>query len=181
MTSPPESPDGEWLAIREGNTNAADILVASLQGEDRTPRPFVQTSFVERALAISPDGRWLAYVSDEAGRDEVYVRAFPQSAGQVQVSVNGGQAPRWAPDGDELFYRTASGITAATVETETAFRVTGRNVLFEDDYQSSIYYAHYDVDPRSGRFLMLKGEQVSGEIIVVANWFEELRRRMGGR
>ena len=70
-------------------------------------------------------------------------------------------------------------MTAATVETETAFRVTGRTVLFEDDYQTVTAYAHYDVDPRSGRFLMPKGEGVSGEIVVVANWFEELRRRMG--
>ncbi len=129
---------------------------------------------------MSPDGRWLAYVSNESGRDQVYVRAFPEPAGQVQVSVNGGVSPRWAPGGDELFYRTASGLMAATVETETAFEVTGRTVLFEDDYLVvSTSYAHYDVDPRSGRFLMLKGEQASGEIVVVANWFEELRRRMG--
>ena len=81
-----------------------------------------------------------------------------------------------------MFYRTASGMMAATVETETAFRVTGRTVLFQDDYQTvSINYAHYDVDPRSGRFLVLKGEQASMEIVVVANWFEELRRRMGNR
>jgi hypothetical protein len=68
---------------------------------------------------------------------------------------------------------------AATIETETAFRVAGRTVLFEDDYQTvNDNYAHYDVDPRSGHFLMLKGEGAS-EIVVVANWFEELRRRMG--
>ncbi len=175
------SPDGEWLAFREGGgSTATDILVASLRGEDPSPRPFIQTSFFERALALSPDGRWLAYASNESGRDQVYVRAFPEPAGQVQVSVNGGHSPRWAPGGDELFYRTADGLTAATVETETAFSVTGRTVLFEDVYQTvTTAYAHYDVDPRSGRFLMLKGEQVSGEIIVVANWFEELRRRMG--
>jgi serine/threonine-protein kinase len=174
------SPDGRWLAFREGTGTDRDILVMPLEGEDRTPRPFAQTTFNERALAISPDGRWLAYVSNESGRDEVYVRAFPEPAGQEQVSVNGGQAPRWAPGGDELFYRTASGMTAATVETERAFRVTGRTVLFEDDYRTvNPVYAHYDVDPRSGRFLMLTGEDASGEIIVVANWLEELRRRMG--
>ncbi len=151
-----------------------------LEGEDRTPRPFVQTAFNELAHALSPDGGWLAYVSNESGRDEVYVRAFPEPAGQVQVSVNGGAAPRWAPGGGELFYLTADGLTAATVETEREFGVTERTVLFEDDYQRpTISYAHYDVDPRSGRFLMLKGEQALGEVVVVANWFEELRRRMG--
>jgi serine/threonine-protein kinase len=174
------SPDGRWLAFREGTGSDRDILVMPLEGEDRTPRPFAQTAFNERALALSPDGRWLAYVSNESGRDEVYVRAFPEPAGQEQVSVNGGVAPRWAPGGDELFYRTASGLMAATVGTKTAFRVTGRTVLFEDDYQTiNLVYAHYDVDPRSGRFLMLKGGDASGEIVVVANWFEELRRRMG--
>ncbi len=176
------SPDGEWLAFREGGgSTATDILVAPLRGEEKTPRPFIQTSFFERALALSPDGRWLAYASNESGRAQVYVRAFPEPAGQVQVSVNGGHSPRWAPEGDELFYRTANGLTAATVETETAFRVTGRTVLFEDDYMTENPYAHYDVDPRSGRFLMLKDERVSGEMIVVANWFEELRRRMGNQ
>ncbi len=159
--------------------------MAPLRGEDRSPRPFVQTSFEGRpsfngALAISPNGRWLAYVSTESGTYEIYVRAFPEPAGQEQVSINGGHSPRWAPGGGELFYRTADGLVAATVETETAFRVTGRTVLFPDVYDSpNTAYAHYDIDPRSGHFLMLKGEGRSGEIVVVVNWFEELRRRMG--
>lgn len=177
------SPDGHWLTFREGAGDIEtlrDILVVSLEGEDRTPRPFAQTSFNERMLALSPDGRWLAYVSDESGQDEVYVRAFPEPAAQIQVSVRGGSEPVWAPSGRELHYRTLNRMMAAAVQTAPVFRVTQREPFFEDLYfgPGAIDYAEYDVDPRSGRFLMIK---TAGEarIVVVVNWVEELRRRMG--
>ncbi|MCH7476389.1 MAG: PD40 domain-containing protein [Gemmatimonadetes bacterium] len=179
------SPDGQWLAIRTGTGSDRDILAVSLEGEDRSPRPFAQTSFDERTLALSPDGRWLAYVSDESGQDEVYVRAFPEPTAQILVSVRGGSEPSWAPSGQELFYRTPNGMMAAAVQTAPVFRVTERELLFEDIYrtvgQLAAPVSQYDVDPRSGRFLMIKTEQAAGEaeIVVVVNWVEELRRRMG--
>ena len=178
------SPDGRWLAIRTGGGGGRDILAVSLEGEDRSPRPFAQTSFNERMLALSPDGRWLAYVSDESGQDEVYVRAFPEPAAQIQVSVRGGRESSWAPSGRELFYRTPNGIVAAAVQTAPVFRVTDRELVFEDTYVTvgaRAQTSQYDVDPRSGRFLMIKTEQAAreAEMVVVVNWVEELRRRMG--
>ena len=182
------SSDGRWLAFRaDVSETGRDILAVSLEGEDRSPRPFVQTPFNEQMLALSPDGRWLAYVSDESGQDEVYVRAFPEPAAQIQVSVSGGNEPSWAPSGRELFYRNTNGMMAAAVQTAPAFRVTERERLFEDIYIGSGQpgfpraSAHYDVDPRSGRFLMIKDEQAAGEaeIVVVVNWFEEVKAKVG--
>ena len=179
------SPDGHWLAIRTNGPVQRDILAVSLEGEDRSPRPFAQTSFNERMLALSPDGRWLAYASNESGQDEVYVRAFPEPAAQIPVSVRGGLEPVWARSGRELFYRSPNGMMAAGVQTAPVFRVTERELLFEDIYigvVAVVQVAQYDVDPRSGRFLMIKDEQQAAheaEIVVVVNWFEELRRRMG--
>ena len=174
------SPDGKWLAFQEGSRG--DILVVPLDGEDRTPRPFAQTSFNESQMALSPDGRWLAYVSDESGQDEVYVRAFPEPAGQTLVSVNGGTEPMWSLDGRMLFYRTALEMVAASVQTEPVFRVRARDVLFFDTYSRGVtFYADYDIDPRSGRFIMIKPEQAAGEaeMVVVVNWFEELKAKVG--
>ena len=178
------SPDGKWMAFQEfGTTTSWDILVVPLDGEDRTPRAFAQTSFVESQGALSPDGRWMAYVSDESGQDEVYVRAFPEPVGQTLVSVNGAIEPMWSLDGRMLFYRTALEMVAASVQTEPVFRVTARDVLFVDTYDriGDNNYADYDIDPRSGRFLMIKSEQAAGEadIVVVLNWFEELKTKVG--
>ena len=155
--------------------------MSRLDGEDRTPRAFTQTSFHETQPALSPDGRGLAYVSDESGQDEVYVRAFPEPAGQTLVSVNGATEPRWSLDGRMLFYRTALEMVAASVQTEPVFRVRARDVLFVDTYDRIGYNADYDIDPRSGRFLMLKSDEAAGEaeIVVVVNWFEELKAKVG--
>ncbi len=179
------SPDGKWLALREGNVEGrnADILALLLEGE-RTPRPIAQTAFNERLFAISPDGRWIAYVSDQSGRDEVYVRGFPDPAGQTQVSVEGGTDPAWSLGGRELFYRTAYEMMAAAVETGPSFSVRKREVLFEDDYYKVANRAEvqYDIDPRSGRFLLLKKAATGDRPIVVAlNWFEEVRRLTGAQ
>ena len=174
------SSDGRWVAIRQtAPATGRDILVVPLDGDDRTPRPFAQTSFNERKIALSPNGRWLAYVSDASGRDEVYVRAFPEPAGVVSVSVDGGTDPAWSPDGRELFYRTANQMMAAAVRTDPAFDVTERKALFRDSYARTENYTSYDVDPHGGGFLMIKGAEGPAHIVVVLNWFEELRRRMG--
>ena len=98
------SPDGKILALMEANPATGwDIFVLSLDG-DRTPKPFLQTNFNERAPEFSPNGRWIAYYSDESGQDEVYVRQFPSAEGKIQVSTGGGEISVWNPNGEELFY-----------------------------------------------------------------------------
>src|SRR5690348_4195400 len=100
------SPDGHWLVLRTDNgTAGAGDLVGVRVGGDTTPVPLVATGFTEQEPAISPDGRWLAYASNESGANEVYVRPFPATtAARWQVSTGGGEAPRWSSDGRELYF-----------------------------------------------------------------------------
>ena len=103
------SPDGRWLALTDYDPiNGGDIWVMPLEG-DHKPRPILQTPFNEWGPVFSPDGGWLAYVSNESGRDEIYIRTFPGSAERTVVSTTGGHSPRWRADGKELFYLAADG------------------------------------------------------------------------
>ena len=126
---------------------------------------------------LSPDGRWLAYASNESGRSEVYVRTFPDLSGsRWQVSTDGGQEPLWAKNGKELFYRRSYRVFAASIETDPTFRVVTRDVLFEDVYLLSGVHTYYDIHPDGKRFVMVKSLEQSSELFVVQNWIEELRR-----
>ena len=117
-------------------------------------------------------------MSDVSGQSEVYVRSFPEPSGPIQISVAGGSEPRWAFNGQEIFYRTGTHMMAAGIEVEPAFRVTKREPLFVDVYARVYdYQIQYDIDPRSGRFLLISGEERT-RIIVVLNWLEEIRQRM---
>lgn len=132
----------------------------------------------DRAAALSPDGRWLAYVSDVSGRDEVYVGGFPVRGVPVQVSSAGGREPRWSPDGRELFYRGAEGMVAVTLEVGTELRVGGWAVLFDDrPYVLPPQGTAYDVHPDGQRFAMVRRGSKRGDIVVVFNLFEQLRAR----
>jgi serine/threonine-protein kinase len=187
------SPDRRWLIARTGGTlgqvGGRDI-VALRPGTDTVPAPLVATSFDEAAFALSPDGRWLAYESNETGRTEVYVRPFPSAAsGKWQVSIDGGVAPLWSRNGRELFYVNGSReLVAASVVPGPSWLLGERRVLFrlrEDLYLSEgENYTPYDVAP-DGRFLMAR--RVGAEalqaipLIVAENWFTELRRKLGAR
>ena len=103
------SSDGRYLIYQERNTKTQfDIWVLPLYG-DRKPAPLLATPFSETQAQLSPDGRWLAYASDESGTSEVYVQPFPSSGGKWQISSGGGRQPRWRHDGKELFFLTAGG------------------------------------------------------------------------
>jgi hypothetical protein len=137
------------------------------------------------APEISPDGRWMAYNSDESGQLEVCVRPFPDvNRAKEQVSANGGVVPLWSPDGRKLYYRAGDAVMAVAVETEPAFKCGKPEVLFRGNYALSDRHP-WDISPDGKRFLMMKdvGAVSSGEagprkIIVVTNWFEELRERV---
>ncbi|NIN71747.1 MAG: hypothetical protein GTO46_07405 [Gemmatimonadetes bacterium] len=172
------SPDGRWLVYREvGEETGRDILAVPLD-DGRNARPLVRTPFDERAIALSPNERWLAYVSDESGQDEVYVVPFPEGGGRRMVSSDGGREPVWSPDGRELFYRSGDKLISVAVETEPAFSIGTREILFERPYQSFMAAASYDIHPDGDRFVMITSGERSTSLIVVLNWFEELRRRM---
>jgi serine/threonine-protein kinase len=171
------SPDGQTLAFYEVTpTNGRDIWVLPLEGE---PSAFLATSFNERSPEFSPDGKWLAYVSNESGRDEVYVQPYPGPGGRWLISNEGGSEPVWSADGRELFYRYEEQMMAATVETEPVFRAGAPQVLFEGRYavDAGPNARNYDISPDGQRFLMIKEEQTErGQINVILNWFEELKR-----
>jgi serine/threonine-protein kinase len=173
------SPDGRSLVLIERSASApgGDIWVLPLEGDGK-PWAYLQTPFDEQSARLSPDGRWLAYSSDDSGRREVYVQAFPQTSGRWQVSTDGGTEPLWSRDGQELFYRSANKVVSVAIETEPVFGVGTREVLFEEAYVGRIVLANYDIHPDGERFVMIKTGEESGELIVVLNWFEELRRRV---
>jgi hypothetical protein len=151
-----------------------------MEGERRS-EPFLQTRFLEYHPMISPDGRWLAYSSDESGRLEVYVRSFPDGGGKWLISTAGGQEPVWAKDGDELFYRNAGKLMTVAIETGSTFTAGRPRLLLEVEYAARKMRGYgspdYDVSPE-GRFLMIKRESIPPltEINLVLNWFEELKR-----
>ncbi len=154
-----------------------DIWILPLEGE-RKPQPFLQTPFSEREPKFSPDGRWLAYASDESGQSEVYVRPFPKAEeGKSQISTEGGTEPVWVGNG-ELFYRNGDQMMAVDMTTEPTFGASTPRLLFEGVYiRSQGGSAFYDVTPDGQRFVMVQAQETeSTQINVVLNWFEELKR-----
>jgi len=156
--------------------------VWQLHMTDKEPTPWLKTDFVERAARFSPDGHWVTYVSNQTSNDEVWVRPFPGPGSPVRVSNNGGHDPVWSPDGTELFYDNGPELLSARVlEHQTDFRVDAPEVLFKGGF---VQYADnapgtFDVAP-DGRFLMIAPNDAApaSTIVVVANWFEELKARV---
>ena len=177
------SPDGTWLVFREGGNEAADIY-AIRPAMDSVAVPLEVTEFQERSISLSPDGRWLAYVSNRSGRDEVFVRPFPDASASIQqVSSAGGTEPLWAHSGRELFYvNGANELVAVQVSADPSFAASRQDVLFSVvDYRRYVGYAQYEVTPDDRRFVMLRTEDLGSatELILVENWVEELRERVG--
>jgi len=189
------SRDGRWLIIRTGGNAgvAGERDVSAFRpGVDSAPRPLLASpGYDESAAALSPDGRWLAYASDETGRTEVYVRPFPNvEDGKWQISTSGGQAPLWAHSGRELFYVDGSrNMMAAPVSGGTGFRAGTPTVLFRLDagifLTPNEYYTPFDISPDDRRFIMARRVQVAetsvASFILVENWFEEIKAKVGGR
>jgi len=169
------SPDGQVLAF----TESGDIWILPLHGAQE-PTPYLQTGSIEMTPAFSPDGRWISYISDESGRNEVYVQAFPVSGGKWQISTNGGEQPVWARTGRELFYRNGDRMMAVDVTTQPSFSAGSPHLVFEGRYERLPWEAtNYDVSPDGQQFLMIQDsgqDESATRINVILNWFEELKR-----
>jgi len=175
------TPDGKSLVyqVDDAGTNQADIMMRALDG-DTTSHPVSATRFVEAQARVSPDGHWVAYVTDASGTSQVVVQPFPGPGGQVQISVSGGAEPVWARDGKRIFYRDGGHVVAASVSTAGGFTVTGRIDLFADTYVFAwAPHANYDVSPDGTRLLMIRSAQTP-EYDVVYGWGSELAARMRG-
>ena len=178
------SPDGKLLAFVQFNPTAGwEIWV--LRMSDRKAQPFLRTPFNENAPRFSPDGRWLAYISDESGNFEVYVQPYPGPGGKWQISTDGGNEPVWNRNGRELFYRSGDKMMAVDIATQPSFVAGKPRMLFQGQYSSSSppdTLPYYDVSSDGQRFLMLKPSEQAGtastQINVVLNWFEELKQKV---
>ncbi len=175
------APDGRSLVYRQNSGKTGrDIWLLPLDG-DASPTPLVQTSAEERAPKISPDGRFLAYVSDESGRSEIYVRTFPDGNSRWPVTTTGGTEPLWSRRGDELFYRSGNEILVVAVQTDSTFRFGNPEVAVSGQYVPNPMHTNYDIHPDGDRFVMVRSGQGETRMIVALNWFEALRRGTVGR
>ena len=163
-------------------TGAGDILVMHT-GVDSVPVPLIASPRAEYSPAVSPDGKWLAYVSDVTGRFEVYVTPFATpGAATWAVSTSGGITPRWSHRGTEIFYLDSrSNMMAASITTAPSFAVESTRLLFDasDFIQTAVSRRNYDVAADDQRFLMVQRADGAkrGQVIVVEHWAEEILRK----
>jgi Tol biopolymer transport system component len=175
------SSSGEWLVYRRGMEDGDRDIFAIRPQRDPEPSALATSNFDEVAPALSADSRWLAYVSRRGRESNVYVRPFPEADRETLVSVNGGTEPVWSRSRPELYYRNGAGeMVVVPVLPGTEFETGPQQVLFSTDaYRRDFYHAAFDVTADGQRFVMIRASDsgsLEEELIVVENWFEELRR-----
>jgi len=185
------SPDGKAVAFTQLSPPArADVWVLEMGG-DRKPRPFAQSKFSEGAPRFSPDGKWIAYVSDETGRNEVYVQSYPGPGPKIQMSIDGGTDAAWAGRTGELFFRNGDKMMVVAVTLQPRFNAGKPRLLWTGHYSHGMSTScgppgttssNYDVTPDGQRFLMITDSEQDAtptQVNVVLNWVEEVKRLMG--
>jgi Tol biopolymer transport system component len=175
---PVVAPDGSAvLFATNSRPGDFDIWRAALTGKS-VAAPWLATSSIESRPKFSPDGRWVAYFSNDTGRSEVYVRAYAGSAARYQVSTQGGGTPRWASDGREIFFRSGRSLWSAAVRMSPAFIAEPPQKLFE--WPEDIL-ADYDVSPDGQHFVMVQNDPIElrpFDLVVIPGWVEEMKSRL---
>jgi Tol biopolymer transport system component len=169
------SPDGKFLTFTQGT----DIWVLPMDGA-RTPFPFVESSAHKDNAKISPDGKWMAYTSDESGKNEVYVVPFPKREGKWQISSGGGSLPQWSPDGKELYFVGGSSIMTVGVTTGASFNYSAQREVCSGLANATGFFG---LTPDGKRFVVgvsTTGQYTLNHISVVTNWFDELQSKLAG-
>ena len=181
------SPDGKFLAFDQKDPDTReDAWVLALDGS-KLRRGIAKTTFGEGSMKFSPDGHWVAYASDESGRPEIYVQAFPGPGPKIQISNGGGTDPVWRRSGSELYYRAGSKMMAVAVTTAPRFKASAPKLLWTGDYSEGtgascgmpgVSSSNYDVSADGQRFLMVRDDDASAystKVVVVLNWLEQLK------
>ena len=180
------TPDGTRLVYSRGPVfTAANLHILTLDAA-RHSQPLITSEFNDWSAEVSPDGRWLAYQSNSSAQDEVYVRPFPGvDQGLWKISTAGGTEPLWSADGKELFFRSTAGLMREQVETTGGFKAGVPSLVLSGTYFGGAGRS-YDISRNAQRFLMMKrrvdpADPLSGvtQIVVVQNWFQDLRARLG--
>jgi len=171
-------PDGKRLIARIPHPGTGMDLMLHTIGDSASTKPFIETRFNEYMPTVSRDGKWVAFISAEAGPLDVYVRALDGSSARFPVSTGGGMEPRWAPDGKHIYYRANQMLVAASVATTPSFVVTSRDTLFADLYATDPFHTNYDIAPDGTHFVMLQPVDNRQEAVVVLNFAREVRAKM---
>lgn len=174
------SPDGKSIACTvQADPNASDDIWILPLEDDRKPYPILDTENGEYNPAFSPDGKWLAYVLNKSGDEQVYLMQFPSAGAPIQVSSSGGRGPIWSHDGNELYYVNGKTMMAVKIESDPNTPIGTPEELFtlEGPYSTAGNLLRtYDISS-DGRFLMHRRiEDAEAQLICVQNWFEELKR-----
>ena len=174
------TPDSRWIVYQlyhnnTWNLNRADITLRPAKSE-----PYVATGANEYAPKFSRDGKWVAFLTDESGRNELYVRSFPDPTSRVQVSAEGAQEPTWSDDGKKLYYRSGNSLIAASVELSPTFRVIRRDTaVVSVALPTSLNFGvSYDVARDGRRILSLAPNRDDFQLVVSPNWIAEFRQRI---
>ena len=174
------SSDGRWLFV-DALENLRDIWAIDLQ-EGGEPRAFISTAFREQDAMISPDSRWVAYSSDESGRDEIYVVSWPEATNRLQISIDGGRDSNWSRDGKRLYFQSGNHVMAVDVTPGPDLAPGLPVVAFTGAIDMPTYNHNYDVTPDGDRLVWTAaraGGEYQAELRVVLGWGEELRRALG--
>jgi serine/threonine-protein kinase len=179
------SPDGRTLLFTEFRSYAEQSIQAVTVGAREAPRPILTGAFAQLRPQVSPDGRWLAYQSDESGRFEVYVRPYPDvHAGRWQLSAAGGTSPRWSHDGRELFYYDGHALVVATLAISDRVAARAHRRLFAYSPFSGRLGPDFDVTPDGPRVLMIRSNDDTPatrlQLVLVQNWITEMREKLAG-
>ena len=176
------SPDGKVLIYTEIHPETLlDIWMLEMDG-DTVSKPFLKTNFSETQPILSPNGRWIVYVSNEQGEEQIFICSFPGKKSKIQITKTGGIEPLWAPDGKEIYYKDPSGsrLMAVPFFTDPEVYVGESRILFKGKFKASpLFGPNYDITPDGKKFLMIEEEEKSSratQINVILNWAEDLKR-----
>jgi Tol biopolymer transport system component len=172
------APNAKFIVAAIGPAVKHDLMLIPLDTSAK-PRQLTNTPFDEVAPSVSPDNQWVAYASNESGRYEVWIASIEHPETRIQVTTAGANAPVWRGDGKTLIVSTATHFVATTLSFSPRVEVVKRDTLFTSFYSAGANDRVYDFNPKANEFLVLSGgTQQQNKIVVVTNWFDELKTRL---